>query len=195
MTIRAFLAIDLPKELKAEIFKLKPETEPPGIRVKWVEEENFHITLKFFGKVEEPKLRKAWKKGEEVLKDAESFKLVIDEVGFFSGRGGMPRVVWLGLNDRFLNPLIEVFQSVDKVFKKLRLGEKTGSFHPHITLFRIKEVSNLKDFEAYLEEVRESAKSLKGRTFLVRELTFFKSILTPKGPKYESLHKVELGNG
>ena len=53
MTIRAFIAIGLPEELKAEIGRISSalSSRIPGVR--WVPLENLHLTLKFLGDTEE----------------------------------------------------------------------------------------------------------------------------------------------
>ena len=52
-TIRAFIAIELPAEVKQYLAglqaKLKADNQP---RIKWVKPEGIHLTLKFLGDIE-----------------------------------------------------------------------------------------------------------------------------------------------
>ncbi len=187
--VRAFLAIDLPLELKKELFKLSKIDLPEGIKVKWVEEPNFHITLKFFGNVQEKMLEKLYNETQKLAKDISSFQLLVDKVGFFSGKR-TPRVVWIGIKTQE-NTLFELQKKLKKLFKKFGFDEEK-TFHPHITLFRIKTLRNFQEFEFYFKKISQEADFIKDFTFKVKELTFFKSILTPQGPIYQPLYKVEL---
>ncbi len=178
--IRAFLGIDLPKELKKDINTLGYIQVPTGIRLKWVEEPNFHITLKFFGSVSESTLKKIHKQVKGVGE-------------MFLGKDKAPRVVWLGLTPS--EPLLKLHQALEKSFKKLKLNKKKENFHPHITLFRVKSVDSMRSFEKYYEDLRLKAEKIKGFAFFVKELVIFKSTLTPRGPVYEKLYQVELKHG
>jgi len=191
--IRAFLGIDLPKELKKDINTLGYIQVPTGIRLKWVEEPNFHITLKFFGSVSESTLKKIHKQVKGVGEEFSGFKLEVEEVGMFLGKDKAPRVVWLGLTPS--EPLLKLHQALEKSFKKLNLNKKKENFHPHITLFRVKSVDSMRSFEKYYEDLRLKAEKIKGFAFFVKELVIFKSTLTPRGPVYEKLYQVELKHG
>ncbi len=190
--VRAFLAIDLPEELKKKLYELSKLKSPETVKVKWVERENFHITLKFFGNVSEKLLEKIFKAGERVLKEETGFRLDIDEIGFFPEKGA-PKVVWIGLKPEN-NQIFNIHKSLEKtVFKKMKLSNSKERFHPHITLFRIKKLGNKKDFEEYIQILSKNSKELKGFSFFVKELIIFKSDLTPKGPIYQCLYKIKLG--
>ncbi len=189
--MRAFLAIDLPRELKKRLFLLKPEAAL-GFKLKWVEERNFHLTLKFLGDVEEKFLEKIYNELSSKTKNFDSFELEMEEVGFF-GKKSMPRVVWLGIKES--KSLETLVKALNKAFKKLGFPPEREKFHPHITLFRVRSIDNFSSFEEYYKKVREKAEELKGTVFQVKELILFKSTLTSKGPYYEPLYKMELSNG
>ncbi len=188
--VRAFLAIDLPQELKRNLFELSKIAIPESIKIKWVAEPNFHITLKFFGNISEKILEKLFKKSQKVVENYPIFKLILTNVGFFPEKK-TPRVVWIGLKTED-KTLFDLQDSLEKLFKKLKIGDSKDKFHPHITLFRVKSPGNLEDFKNYLEKLSEKAKTLEGFTFKVEELTFFKSTLYPQGPLYEPLYKIRL---
>ena len=189
--VRAFLAIDLPQELKKKLSNLDKIDIPKDIKIKWVEEENFHITLKFFGNIKETLLEKLFKEIQKSAQEHNFFQLSLNEVGFFPQKK-TPRVVWIGINTHD-NTLFEIHRALKKIFKKFKLGEEKD-FHPHITLFRVKTIRDLKSFNSYLEQISEKAKAIKGFTFKVNELIFFESILSSKGPVYRPLYKVKLKN-
>lgn len=188
--MRAFLAIDLPWELKKELWSLKKLEEPPYTKLKWVEEENFHITLRFFGTVSENLVEKISKSSEAVCQKIASFKLEIKELGTFPEKG-LPKVIWIGVENKE-NLLEELYKNLEKGFKSLKLEDKKEKFHPHVTLIRVKEVRDEKALKEYLERLKKEAEKLKGKKFIVREIVLFKSDLLPKGPKYTPLKKIPL---
>ncbi len=189
--IRAFLAIDLPKELKKKLHELSFIPQPETLKIKWVEEKNFHLTLRFFGDVSESFLKKLYNRTEKVVKEIEIFKLKIGELGFFPEKAN-PRVVWIGISYETgsqIEKLLKLSEDLTRAFKRLKISEKKEKFHPHITLFRIKKLGNPRDFQEYFAHLQKEAEKIKNYTFYVREVTFFKSILLPKGPVYEVLQK------
>lgn len=187
--MRAFLAIDLPTELKKKLSELKEEA-PADIKIKWVEEPNFHITLKFFGNISENFLEKIFKESEKIIKNYQSFQLTLNQLGFFPEKK-IPRVVWIGLTTQD-ETLFDLQKALEKLFKRLKINSDKERFHPHITLFRIKSIGNLENFKNYLEKISQKTETLKGLNFKVNELIFFKSTLLPTGPLYEPLHKIPL---
>lgn len=189
--MRAFLAIDLPMELKKKLWELKEEV-PPQIKIKWVELPNFHITLKFFGNISESFLEKIFKESENIIKNYQFFQLMLDQLGFFPKKK-IPRVVWIGLKTQD-ETLFDLQKALQKIFKKLKINSEKEEFHPHITLFRVKSIENLESFKDYFEKISKKTESLKGLNFPVKELVFFKSTLLPTGPLYEPLYKIPLKN-
>lgn len=190
--MRAFLAIDLPLELKQELTNLKKIEEPQQAKLKWVEEENFHITLRFFGTISENLIEKIFKCIKKVCQEISSFKLALRDVGAFPERG-LPKVIWIGVENGE-NLLEYLYRDLEVALKPLKLGDKKEKFHPHITLIRVKEVRDGKALKDYLERLKKEAEKLKGREFMVRELVLFKSDLLPTGPKYTPLGKIPLKN-
>ena len=165
-----------------------------GKKIKWVEEKNFHLTLRFFGDISESLLKKLYNRTEKVVKELKIFNLKIGEPGFFPERS-TPRVVWIGISAETgseFNNLLKLSDDLSRAYKKLKLSEKKEKFHPHITLFRIKKLENLKEFQKYFELPQKETEKVRGYTFSVKELTFFKSTLFPQGPVYEVLQKISL---
>lgn len=182
--VRVFLAIDLPSSLKKELFKLKTE-EQPFARLKWVEEENLHLTLFFFGNLPEKEVEKILKVCEKRVKDFPRFELFLTEVSGFPKKGDF-RVVFLGCEERS-NTLERLVHELAKDFKKKGFKLEDREFHPHITLFRLKELKDRSAYHDFVQELTKKAQFLKGKSFPVQELILFESKLSPTGPKYTRL--------
>ena len=54
--MRIFIAIPVPEEIKGQASQIKSELSRLKPDIKWVEYENYHITLKFLGEVTEKQL-------------------------------------------------------------------------------------------------------------------------------------------
>ena len=57
-TIRAFISVDLPYEVKRTIAKIQIQFKGLGLKTSWVKPENVHLTLKFLGNVSENQVKK-----------------------------------------------------------------------------------------------------------------------------------------
>src|SRR3989338_511497 len=79
--MRLFLAIDLPKKAKKQLednlFSLKKEYAD----FNWVSEKNYHITLIFFGEIQNPE--KIIKTIEKEVYDIDPFYLYSSDAGLF----------------------------------------------------------------------------------------------------------------
>ena len=182
--VRVFLAIDLPSSLKKELSKLKTE-EQAFARLKWVEEENFHLTLFFFGNLPEKEVEKVVQVCEKRVKDFPRFELFLTEVSGFPKKGDF-RVVFLGCEERS-NTLERLVHELSKDFKKKGFKLEDRDFHPHITLFRLKELKDRSAYHDFVQELTKKAQFLKGKSFPVQEVILFESKLSPTGPKYTPL--------
>lgn len=189
--VRAFLAIDLPQELKKELFNLSKNLSYKDLKLKWVEEENLHLTIRFFGNISENLVEKIYEKCKDVCKEIKPFDLKLTSTGYFPFKG-TPRVVWIGIEEPS-NNLLKLNNLLKKVLKTLKLKEDREEFHPHITLLRIKEKPDPNVFKTFFEELQKVSEKLKGKNFFVREIVIFKSELYPSGPKYTPLKIIPLG--
>ncbi|MGB4504960.1 MAG: RNA 2',3'-cyclic phosphodiesterase, partial [Syntrophaceticus sp.] len=176
---RSFLAVLLQPELKRDIYRAIAPLQQLPLDVKWVEEENFHLTLKFFGPLSREEIQKA----VTFLKSfkAKPFYLRCGELMVFPN-WRRPRVLCLSLEGE-----IEALQDL---WQRIELGlvregfpeEKRKRFHPHITLGRFRSGN-----DELCKMIKEKAGPFPGEMFLVEELSLMASKLTPKGPQYTAL--------
>ncbi len=215
--VRAFLAIDLPLSLKKEVskfiesffkgqakkeqdFVLEVELKKNGRakeeahtqrdaqdfgRIKWVEEENLHLTLIFFGNIPDNDVEKIVKLCEKRLKEFPPFELYLTEISGFPKNGDY-RVVFLGCEERS-NTLAKLVKELTKDFKEVGFKLEERDFHPHITLFRLKELYDPLKYKAFVADIAKKANIFKGRSFVVKDIVLFESKLTPTGPKYSPI--------
>jgi 2'-5' RNA ligase len=172
--MRCFLAIEIPEEVKKEIIRLGKEFNFLG---KYVEKENLHLTLKFFGDVEDKKVGEIKEKLKKVK--FKSFLSILGGMGFFPSEK-MIRVLWVGIEPK--EKLNKLYEEIEK-----SLGNKTEKFEAHVTLARIKDIKDKKEFLDRIKKIK-----IKPIEFEVREFVLKKSTLTPKGPIYEDVERFKL---
>ena len=168
MGLRLFIGITLPEEIKDSIERICF-----GIpKVNWIKKENLHLTIKFIGEVETDVLGIS-----EVLKKIEfnPFDIQLKSVGVFKSK--FQSVLWAGVEN---NPELEKLnQKINSNLNQLGIPSEKQSFHPHITLARLKEV-NWNKVNHYLDEF----KLFETVPFAINEFQLFSSVLSPKGSIY-----------
>ncbi len=124
--MRLFAAILLPEDIRRELARLAGGL--PGAR--WSPEENYHLTLRFIGEVDNGFAEEL----AEVLSHVagESFELAIRSLGSFGG--SRPRSVWAGVAGS--EPLSALRRRVESALVRAGLPPEERKFAPHITLAR-----------------------------------------------------------
>ncbi len=183
--IRSFIAIDVEDpELVSKIVRIQEEILSSSARLKPVERQNLHFTLKFLGDVEEARIELVVSTMKEVLASFEPFSMHLRGVGAFP-RVSRPNVVWIGV-DEGRDIFIEMAKELDRSLAKLGFKRETKGFEPHLTVARVK------GYSGDLPEVIRRISDVDVGIMSVEEVRLKKSTLTPKGPIYETLHRVEL---
>jgi 2'-5' RNA ligase len=120
------------------------------------------------------------KKIKEIENKFSPFDVSLKNVGAFPS-SRKARILWVGIEDGTDN-LIELFKAIDNKTAELGFEKETRKFTPHITFARVKKGKyNLP------ENIEFSFAS-----FPVKEITLFKSILTPKGAIYETISTITM---
>lgn len=181
MRKRLFLAINLNKTIKKDLVKIQEvlKKKTAAKTVKWVEEENLHISLLFLGNISEKRLAIILRKLAKTtkIKGVSPFKLSLAKVGFFPNEKN-PRVIWLGLSGE-VNSLRKLYQRVAKALEKENIFSHYR-FIPHITLGRVRKGKKIHFSLSKKEEKIFPA----GREFKVKSFALMESLLSAKGPRY-----------
>lgn len=164
------------KELKSE---LAPEA------IKWVDENNLHLTLKFLGDTSVGQVDEIKNALQEIASRFATFYFRLNSLGFFKKKG-MPRVLFVKIEEAEM--LLELAAEIDEKLARLGFEKENRPFSPHLTLARIKFLKNKKRFYQAVENYRH--------TFLqpvtISEIIFYQSILNPVGPVYKPLEVLKL---
>jgi len=154
-------------------------------KIKWVEPQNLHLTLKFLGKTPAEDFEKIHTVLQEVAARHTFFELTLQQSGIFGSRYN-PRVIWLGTNgNRKLKALGE---DILNSFDAAGFDWDRGNFVPHLTLGRIKQLSNKKYFQQVISQYHETL--FQKQT--IEKFYLFESILNRTGPVYKILKSYDL---
>mgnify|MGYP001374607518 CR=1 FL=1 len=180
---RVFLALDLPAAVRAAAARHSAgvRRQFPGARVSWVRAENLHITLRFYGEVEDATLRVIADVARSAAAAIAPFNIEIGDPGSFG-----TKVLFLSINDdegklRRLNAAIEGGSSAAGI-KAERLN-----FKPHLTLARIRSGRGVGPLvDAFLRE------DFPATAFEVSEMVLYESRLSPAGSQYVPVERFPL---
>lgn len=185
--MRAFIAVELPKEIGQKLALLQEELKKQNADVKWVEAKNIHLTLKFLGEIEDEIVDSLYEIMQEVAKDKKAFSLRICSMGAFP-KTEAPRVIWVGI-DRGDKEIKEIAKELEEKIYKIGVAKEKRDFSSHITIARVRSSLNrIKLIEAL--KVLKSKMCENNLEFTVNKITLLKSTLTPKGPIYEALKEI-----
>lgn len=137
---RLFTAIEIPEYIKLELTRLQTGLDA----VRWTELENFHITLRFAGDIDDIKAEEF--SGFLSTIDFAPFELTLKTLGSFGGR--KPRAVWIGVEPN--QALFDLQHAHEMAAQKAGLPPTSRKFTPHVTLGRLRNASS-EDTARYLE--------------------------------------------
>lgn len=182
--IRAFLAIDVDEDLKAKMYKIIKKFKQIDANIKYVELENLHLTLKFFGDIDTEGIDLLSSKIESVVSNFDNFTVKIKGCGAFPNNNRI-KVIWFGLDDDEI--VRKLHDELDKEFVKLGF-DKDRKFSTHLTIGRMKSAKGKNKVKSTIEEFSD----VEIGEMSVDRIILKKSTLTPQGPIYDDLKIFEL---
>ena len=177
--IRSFLAIELDDSLKKNVLTLQKEFKKIDGDIKYVDPENMHITLKFFGDIDLKQVNELSIFIEKVFSNYKSFNLNLKGSGAFSNEKHM-NVLWVGMENSEI--LKKLHDELDLEFSKIGF-KKNKSFKSHLTIGRVKSPKN-KDL---IYNTLKNNRDFQIGQMNVNKIVLKKSTLTSNGPIYEDL--------
>ena len=182
--VRAFLAIDLDEDLKPKINKIIKEFSGIDTKIKYVELQNLHLTLKFFGDIDTNGLNLLKEAIDNVVSQFDPFKIKITGCGAFPNTNHI-KVIWVGIEEDEI--IRDLHDKLDKEFARLGF-EKDKKFSTHLTVGRMKSAKN----KNMVKDVIEKYSEFEIGEMEVTNISLKKSTLTPSGPIYEDMKVFEL---
>lgn len=136
---RLFTALEIPRDAALSLSLLRGGLS--GAR--WIDVENYHLTLRFFGDIEGHVADEIVEALDRV--DRPGFPLTLSGVGAFGQK--KPHAIWAGVMP---SPELNALQAeIERISKRLGLPSDPRKFTPHVTLARLRNTSPL-DVAHYL---------------------------------------------
>ena len=188
--IRAFIAIELPDEVKNDLSGLLSSLKPGREKaVKWVNPNSIHLTLKFLGNIPEERMVDI----TQVITQASSltypFNLELKELGAFPNLKS-PRVVWVGIGGD-IPSITNLQRQIDQSLIPLGFSPEKRDFSPHLTLGRVRDKATHKE-RSELGGAIESLRIPRSSSFGADRINLMQSTLTKNGAVYNQIATVVL---
>ena len=186
MWLRCFISLELPEELKKNIYGYIEKLKAAGADVKWIPPENLHLTLKFLGDTTEELLKSINERLISLSKSHDRFSLQISGAGVFPNIK-YPRVIWLGVRDS--EEIIKLQHDIDESMAGLGFEKDDKQFTPHLTVGRMK---SLKNMGLLIKELATLKETDFGKIEVIN-IALMKSELKPGGAEHFKLNEISIG--
>jgi len=188
--VRCFIAIELPDELKAELYQLEARLKLGNqTPVKWVDPYSIHLTLKFLGDVAVDRIDEIVKVMEEATRGIACFHLEVGELGVFPNLRRV-QVAWVGMKGE-VGRLSHLQQRIESGLVPLGFAPESRRFTAHLTLARLRNQASPGERQRFGELIANTSfKAIHG--IEVDAVNLMKSQLTREGAIYSRISSVAL---
>lgn len=147
----------------------------------WILPENTHITIRFFGDIDQHKLDELWNTiKNKINNDAKSFSINIEKIAPFPHKNSSLIAAYINENSE-IQKLFSIISDIQ--VDSAHSNDK--KFIPHITLYR-----NKNDVPAKLQTIFVNDCEL-----IIDTLVLYESQLVDDKRTYQRLHSINLGQG
>lgn len=185
---RVFCAFELPQNLRRSIddHAQRVREAVPDATASWSRPENIHLTMKFFGNVDQAKVPGISAATARVVKEFSPIEIEVGKTGVFP-RPSRPQVLWIGVEDAS-GGLSDFQQHLENEFSREGFPKEDRAFRPHLTIARIRRPENADRLAQFHLGLQFSTVALG-----LDELILFRSELSSKGSKYTAIsrHRLE----
>ena len=132
--MRCFLAVPLAEPALGVAQQRERELREQVDAVRWARPETLHLTVHFFGQIDEQQAAAALELVTPIATRTAPFDVCLDQLGAFPQRGA-PRVLWLG-SRRDVAPLTALALECRAVLGAAGFEVDERRYHPHCTIGR-----------------------------------------------------------
>jgi 2'-5' RNA ligase len=190
MMLRSFIAIKLPQEIQGAIARsIAPmQLSLPKPLVRWVAQENVHLTLKFLGDISPANLDRLAEALTLETRNHEIFAIPVGGLGAFPS-ARRARVIWIGLEAP--TELMALTRGVEAVSASLGYAAEDRPFSPHLTIGRVGQKISTTDSHRICTALEEMNVGTLG-IVRVDAIHIYKSDLLPGGSVYTALYTLPM---
>jgi 2'-5' RNA ligase len=180
--VRAFMALLLPPELMAAARRVQEQMRPlfPPGSVRWVTEENFHLTLRFFGNLD----RKPLEKASEIVRGLDQgFSAVTVRIAGASAFPSLtrPQTLWVAIGDA-AGEIDTLVSMIDRRIREAGFGPEDKPWKSHLTVGRV-----ARDRTVRMDPAWTAGLTWDAGLFTITTVALMQSELRPQGPRYTPL--------
>ena len=183
-SIRSFLSISASPQLRDHAASVIEDLQSIPSGVKWERPEKLHLTLKFFGSIEESRLKDFGETLRPRIGTLESFMVTYSGLGAFPSIDH-PRIFWIGTEPN--DDLLRLVSIIEEVGTSFGFPSEARTFHAHVTIGRVKGNRNLNRLTAMVKSV-----TLQPTVARCSEICIMKSVLHPTGSQYAVVQSIPL---
>ena len=177
--MRCFVAIRFPEEVNRELGRHIDYLAGTDAAVRWVKQENLHVTLKFLGEVQDDEVQDVHRALSKVA--CAPMSLSVQGLGCFPPKGrGRPRVVWAGLEGD-VDPLVALAKDIEQQVAPLGYPPEQRAFQAHVTIGRVKGSRNL---DALMLAIERRNPEVRMVSVDIDTFALYQSELAREGPEY-----------
>ena len=189
--MRVFIAVSVPNAIRGAIARAQEELRRAvsDDEIRWAKPEQFHLTLKFLGNVDDSRVDELKDAVRKVSEGFASLSLRAAGIGFFP-QGRSPRVVWAGV-DESNNRLESLWKALESAMRPFNNEKAEQNFNGHITLARVGRLPR-----AHAEALVKAANRFEKMTFgewTAGHVELMRSELSPQGARHTVLAALLLG--
>lgn len=193
---RLFFALKLTGDVRPQVVTLLERLQQATdalehrVKVKWVEPENLHFTLKFLGWMPALVLPSLTTIGQELAARTAPWSLTLSGVGAFP-KPRYPQTIYVSAMTG-AQPLIELATNLDRMLTECAISEaEKRSFVPHCTLGRVKQTRGV----AALAPALEAEAGFHAGPMMCTHFSLLQSELRRSGPIYTEIENYAFGSG
>lgn len=169
MALRLFLAIPVPTAISDRLATL--ESDVPG--ASWRTADQYHLTLRFIGEVDEALARDIDTEVGRIL--AAPFEIALQGAGSFGGRD--PTALWVGVSDSLT--LIRLAGACETAIRNAGIPPEPRRYKPHVT---VAYLHGTRDVE--VAHFLSDAAEFRTEPFIVDHFCMYSSRATRAGSHY-----------
>lgn len=178
MTIRTFIALEIPDEALDKLIKIRDDYFGEKEKIRWESKDKLHITLKFLGDTQADQIDKIEHSLEGIAENYSGLDLTLNKFGTFI-KDKKPRILWAGFGEN--ESLLKIYGEIENSTAGLGFQIEERRFNPHLTLLRLKGNEDADKIFSFTKNI------IPEIGFHTDKLSFIKSELKPSGSVFTVL--------
>jgi 2'-5' RNA ligase len=184
--MRLFAALEIPQAVRRDVSRRMARLRDRLPRARWVDPENLHLSLLFFGQVGDAEVPALTAALREAFAKHPPLELRLAEGGTFPARRPA-RVAWVGMETPDDLVALQADATAAAV-ASIGFEPEDRPFHPHVTIARCEPPWP----REAADKVAATFSGTIGQPFVVDHGMLFESKLSPRGPRYRPVERLAL---